>query len=402
MAGDQNGTIRRRCIFFVGGYDPKTPQAFFDRLAREMRRSEATWGVEASITQISAGSPDVGTATVATSKDDEWQVVTDFNFLGLDPITRTDMARPLALRVYRYLRAFFDYWLSGAAFSIFARSWRFGLYFLYPFAVTAFLFLAVLFASSAILRLAGADVPGAPVVIALLALLPLLATLGERWSATHLMDLWSFSLEYLRGRRPKAEALMERYAQLAVETVKAGDFDEVVFVGHSTGGGLILDLAARAIKADPELAQRAPHVCLLTLGSTALKFGLHPAAAAFRDRVQSLVDEPRLKWWEFQCMMDVINFYRTDPVIEMGLRPRPRDASPRFPMTYRIHLRDMLDPAAYKRIKRRFFRIHYQFIFANTLQYYYDFFMICFGPNPLSAISSVAVIDIPAEQKADS
>lgn len=266
-------TVRSRCVFFIGGYERKTPKAFFERLAREMRHFQATWGVDTSTTDISTLSADVSGVTVVASEADAWRVTTEFRFLSLDSIVATDNARYLPVRVFRYLVAFFDYWLSGAAFSIFAKSWRFGLYFLYPFVMTAFFFLAVLLISSAILRFAGVQAPGLPALIALLALFPLLATLGKRWSVTHLMDLWSFSLEYVRGRRPETETLMERYAAIVAETVNARQFDEILFVGHSTGGGLILDIAARSLKAAPDLARRGAEVSLLTLGSTALKFG---------------------------------------------------------------------------------------------------------------------------------
>lgn len=398
---EQNGTIGRRCVFFIGGYEPKTPKAFFERIAREMRHFEATWDVEASMRDVSESSVDAGRATVvASSRAETWQVATEFHFLGLDTVVTSDAARPLPLRVFRYLVAFFDYWLTGTAFSIFARSWRFGLYFLYPFGVTVFFFLAALFTSSAVLRFAGIDVSGLPALIALLAVLPLLATLGKRWSVTHLMDLWSFSLEYVRGRRPEAEALLERYAKIATEATAARQFDEIIFVGHSTGGGLILDLAARSLKAAPDLARRAAEVGLLTLGSTALKFGLHPAGAAYRSKVQSLVDETPLNWSEFQCLIDVINFYGTNPVVDMGLKPRERSNSPAFPALRKVHLKDMLGQEAYRRIRGRFFRIHYQFISANRRKYYYDFFQICFGPFPMSAISGDPATTLFADGKA--
>jgi hypothetical protein len=394
FAGERNGTIRRRCVFFIGGYEAKTPTNFFDRLAREMRRFEATWGVETSMTDIALPLADVGSVTVASSSADAWQVTTEFQFFGLDSIVNADSARWLPVRVFRYLAAFLDYWLSGTAFSIFAKSWRFGLYFLYPFVVTVFFFLAVLLASSAVLRFAGIHTPGVPALIALLAVFPLLATVGKRWSVTHLMDLWSFSLEYIRGRRPEAEALMELYAAMAAETLNARQFDEVIFVGHSTGGGLILDVAARCLKADPGIARRDAEVTLLTLGSTALKFGLHPAAADYRTKVQSLVDEPTLKWAEFQCLMDVINFYKTDPVVDMGLRPRAQNGTHAFPVVRKIHLSRMIGRPGYKRIRGRFFRTHYQFVSANTRRYFYDFFLICFGPHPVSAIRDDARVEV--------
>lgn len=391
--------ISRRSVFFIGGYEPKTAQAFFERLRRGMRHFESTWGVEVSASDPSLYSPDAGMASVVASGPEGWRVTTDFHFLGLDSIVTQGFARPLHQRLLAYLRTFFDYWLSGTAFAIFARSWRFGLYFLYPFAVTCLFLLAVFFASRAVLDLAGIDVPGLSLVVALLALLPLLATLGNRWSVPHLMDLWSFSLQYLRGRRPDAEAMLRTYAGIVATAVKDGQYDEILFVGHSTGGGLILDLAARSLEADPSLASRA-EVSLLTLGSTALKFGLHPAAKPFRKKVQSLVDEPGLRWSEFQCLIDVINFYGTDPVREMGLKPRARDAATAFPLVRKIYLSAMMGPSEYQRMKGRFFRIHYQFISPNTQRYYYDFFMICFGPHLLSSVGGEPGVDIFPQQEA--
>jgi pimeloyl-ACP methyl ester carboxylesterase len=215
----------------------------------------------------------------------------------------------------------------------------------------------------------------------------LLSTVGARWSITHLMDLWSFSLNFLRGRRPDAEALMQRYAEAIVERAKAKAYDEILLVGHSTGGGLILDIAARCLRIDPEFAARSAEVSILTLGSTALKLGLHPAATRFRASVQDLVDDPRLKWAEFQCLTDAINFFRTDPVRDMKLRPRPAGGnSPPFPVVRHVRIRNMLEDATYRRIKHNFFRVHYQFVFGNTKRYFYDFFMICCGPQPLSAL----------------
>ena len=352
-----------------------------------MKRFEAIWQVQTSTAATPSASTDFGSVTVTASRGVDWQVTSDLHFFSLDSIVMKDFARPLPLRFFRYLVAFLDYWVTGTAFSIFAKSWRFGLYFLYPFVATALLFGASWFLADVALRALGVMWPGLPLLIALLALWPLLATLGKRWAVLHLMDLWSFSREYLRGRRPEAEALMQRFAAIVAETARTGTFDEIVLVGHSTGGGLILDIMSRGLQVDPDLAGRSPEVSLLTLGSTALKFGLHPAAKAFRQRVQALVDEQRLKWVEVQCMTDVINFFRTDPVKAMKLVPRKAGAQP-FPAVKKVRIRSIVDDATYRRIRRRPFRLHYQFIYANSRQrQFYDFYRICFGPIPLSVAS---------------
>jgi len=379
-------TISRRSVFFFGGYDPKTPEAFFQRLGREIARFERTWGVSASLSSIDVSSNgEVARTTIRTVADD-WVVETDFNFFVLDKIVLGDFARPLPLRLWKYVVTFLDYLATGTLFRLFRASWRFSFYLLYP------AIMIVLFAAAACLAAGWLSRSGLLPAKALLGpilglalFFGLLATLGKRWPITHLMDLWSFSRDYLRGRRPDAEALLKRCGEAIVARVRQREFDEILLVGHSTGGALILDAAADALKADPTFTARDAKVCLLTLGSTALKIGLHPAGNAFRRKVQTLVDDGRLNWVEIQSLTDAINFYKTDPVSEMKLKPRTvgEGTARPFPVVHQVRIRDMLDDATYKRIKRNFFRMHYQYVFGNTKRYFYDFFMICCGPLPL-------------------
>ncbi|OHX89434.1 lipase [Brucella abortus] len=370
--------VRRRAIFFIGGYDPKTPEAFFNRLLREIARFGALWDVKTQVSPVSENaSSEIGSVTIETRSAEGWSTQTDFNFLVLDKIVLADFARPLPVRLWKYLVAFADFVLSGTAFRFFARAWRFALYFLYPFLALVLFALAGWLAA----RLTAPWLGLAGWIVGLFVFFLALATLGNRWSTNHLMDLWSFSRDFMRGQRPDAEALMQRFAEEIDRRVAAGHYDEVIVIGHSTGGMLMLDVAARCLAADRAFATRAPKVVLLTLGSTALKAGYHPAAGKFRQDVQRLVDEPALEWCEVQCLTDVINFYKTDPVAEMKLK-RPADRA--FPLVRQVRIKDMLQPDIYRRIKRNFFRVHYQYVFGNTKAYWYDFFQICCGPASLS------------------
>lgn len=377
-------TIRRRGVFYVGGYDPKTPRAFFERLDKEGRRYAACWNVE-----VSRGPIDhmdgVARSTVSasgTSAAGPWRVESDVHFLSLEAIVQHDFADPLHERIGRYLATFADYVATGTMFAFFRTNWRFALYFLYPFVALvtfALVSLAPLFMALA-LGLQG-SVPLVAVLfgsLAAIVLVVLLRTAGRRWFVTHLMDLWSFSRLWVRQRRPDAERLFERYGRVTAQAVRAGGYDEVVLIGHSTGGALILEIAHAALRADPDLARHAPRTVLLTVGSTALKIGLHPAAHRFRERVQALHDAG-LDWVEYQSLVDIINFEGTDPVTEMGLE-RSRKT---FGLAQRVRIRDMLERETYRRIRRNVFRVHYQFVFANTRPYHYDFHSICFGPLSL-------------------
>ncbi|MBA8860982.1 hypothetical protein FHW19_002700 [Ochrobactrum anthropi] len=345
---------------------------------REIKRFETLWGVRSDVSNVSI-SPDCefGFVSIKTvPADDDWNTETDFNFLVLDKIVLADFDRPLPVRLAKYLVAFGDFVVTGTAFRFFAKAWRFGLYFLYPFLAAA-LFAA---AGYAVARWTVQWLSAVSWLLGLVVFSAALAVLGKRWSTNHLMDLWSFSLNFIRGRRQDAESLMQRFAAGIVERITAKHYDEVILIGHSTGGMLMLDVAARCLAIDPEFSSRAPKVTVLTLGSTALKAGYHPAGGHFREGVQRLVDDGKIDWVEIQCLTDAINFYKTDPVAEMGLKREPQRP---FPVTKTVRMKEMLQPEIYKRVKRNLFRVHYQYVFGNTKPYWYDFFQICCGPISL-------------------
>jgi pimeloyl-ACP methyl ester carboxylesterase len=378
--------ICRRSVFLIGGYDPKTPAAFFDRLATELKRFEQTWEVTASMSPVSVSSDgEIGTVEIEAASQD-WRVATHFGFLILDKIVLKDFSRPLYVRLFKYLSAFNDYALSGTYFRTIRKAWRFALYFSYPHAMTtSFAIVSILAGYWVATLFPPLSIPaGVATAVAVFTLL--LSYLGHRWWVTHLMDLWSFSLNFLRGRRPDAEALLDRFAEAIVAHATASPADELILVGHSTGGGLILDVAARCLAIDPRFTERSGRTAVLTVGSTALKLGMHPAATAFRSRVQTLIDDPRLAWVDVQSRIDLVNFYNSNPVADMGLTPRIKDMPKGlpFPLTRIVRIDEMLEAATYKRIRWSPFRLHYQYVFGNTKRYFYDFFMICCGPVPLA------------------
>lgn len=309
------------------------------------------------------------------------RVSSNIHFFVWNDIVLRDFSRPTWLRVASYVVTFADYLLSGTFFRMTAQAWRFSLYFLYP-AMMLLLFSSL--AGGIALGIGRSGLPAAGwlgFALGVLVLYGLLRYSGRRWFVLHLMDLWTFSRNHLRGKRTDAEAHIARFAQAVVAQAQTGQDDEIVLVGHSTGGALILEIAAAALALDPHLGQRGPRINVLTVGSTALKIGLHPAARAFRARVQTLVDAPAIQWIECQAQTDIVNFYRTHPAAAMGLHVPGDECKPQVHL---VRVRDMLQAEVYKRFKYNIFRVHYQFIMANTQRYAYDFFMMCCGERFLS------------------
>src|SRR5690606_5806303 len=119
----------------------------------------------------------------------------------------------------KYLRAFADLVSSGALFRYFAWNWRFGVYTLFPF-VMLLVFAAIGLAVGGLVwslemplsaplagPLSGPLAGAAGLLAGSLAFVLCIVVLGRRWPVLHLMDLWSFSVDFLHGRRSDAEAL---------------------------------------------------------------------------------------------------------------------------------------------------------------------------------------------------
>lgn len=364
--------VKSRAVFFIGGYDPKSPEAFFKRLEREGQRFETLWDVDLTHSALTTIQPDQTKQTVsAHSREDNWQVKTDFHFLGLDDVVLKDFDASPLTRLARYGGTVFGYFASGTAFFFARHAWRFFLYFLYP--VLALLLCATIATVLGVAAMEYNEAMGTLVAAGTFALG--VWALKRKTSVFHLMDLWTFSHQFLLQQRPDMDAKLDQLADTISNTLEAEDHDEILLIGHSTGGALMLDCAARCHTRSPGYGDHSHKVTILTLGSTALKIGAHPKAGWFRDGLADLFANTKTRWVEYQCLTDAINFYRTDPAQLMGFST---------PITIRsIKIRRMLDAKTYQRIKRNLFRVHYQFVFGNTRRYHYDFPAICFGPAPL-------------------
>jgi len=151
------------------------------------------------------------------------------------------------------------------------------------------------------------------------------------------------------------------------------DLDEILITGHSLGAVLAIDLLDRALRLNPKLGQGRTRVVLLSIGSSIPKIALHRGATRFRAAIERVANAPSIFWAEYQALTDVMNFYKVDPVAGMGVAGRS-------PVLRQVRVRAMLDPAAYRLIRRNFFRVHCQFVSANDRRAAYDYFMLVCGP----------------------
>ena len=360
------GQVRKRWVFHVPGYDPATPAAVKQRFARELRRFEQTWSVQASVSD--SGADD---SWRIDASGPNWKVETQYRLVVWDDVIGAARRKPMWSRIPQGLLAFCDFMVRALPQYLRA-NWRYAGFFLYP--LVMFSVLAALAVSSGILaaNTTGSSFLGIALAIGFFALLwqwP-----GRRLYLHLLFDDWIFSRGYVRNGDPAVEAKLDRVARDLIEATRAASADEVVVIGHSLGAVLAIELLDRALKLEPALGRKGARIALISVGSSILKIGLHSAAAPFRAAAERVASAPGIFWGDYQAIADVMNFYKRDPLTAMGLPTRD------VPLVRMVRIRHMLDPAIYQRIRYRPLRMHLQFVSGNNLRNTYDYFMLVCGP----------------------
>jgi hypothetical protein len=363
--------VTRRLVYHISGYDfTMTVEALQRRFVRELRRFEGTWSITSSVTPpvISADE----TALDVDTNGPNWRVRTSYRFFRWDDVIAADGRKPLWQRVIAGLIAFFDYVIGGALWGYVRTNWRYALFFLYPYLLFAALVAIAWLVGSAAGRLVGSSLAGIAVAIA--AFLALMHWPARWLLLPQLFDDWAFARTYIRGGEPVIEERLDRIARELSTAAQAGDVDEIIVIGHSLGAVLAIDLVDRALRFDPQLGTTGARIAILSVGSSILKIGLHRGARRFHAAVSRVASAPGIFWAEYQALTDVMNFYKTDPVAAMKL------TAATHPLIRTVRIKNMLDPAIYKRIRRNFFRVHCQFVSGNDRRAPYDFFMLMCGP----------------------
>ena len=280
--------------------------------------------------------------------------------------------RPTWWRLPIGLLAFIDFVVGGALWGYARTSWRYALFFLYPYLLLLMMVLISCYAGELAARATGSIAIG----IAAAVLAFILLYLGtKRWTYISIaLDDWIFSRRYIRGRDPELERRLDAVAEEIIAADRAGAVDEILLLGHSLGAVLAVDALDRALQRKPDLGSGGPRLALVTAGSSILKIGLHRAAGRLRDALVRVSRAPGLFWVDYQALADVMNFYRADPVRECGLQPTGR------PIIRSVRIRHMLQPASYSRVRRNLYRVHCQFVSANASRAVYDYFMFVCGP----------------------
>ena len=375
--------VRRRTVFYIGGFDPKGA-AHYHALYRDEAAKQAL---------VSGLNIDVGKRQKSANGNAFWSlqapgldgtnVQTRYEIMRWDDIVRQHWPRNQVRLVWDMLTTTALNLRTGALWHMFKLSWPPVIALVAPVA----LLLAVLLGAPLLAWSMFAALQGLGGLLAALAAAGTLCgalwaglKLQQKYSMLWMMRSYAFTAEQARGQVPALDERLAEHARTLLAAVASGQTDEVLLVAHSSGSIMAASVLAKALQLDPALGRQSAQnttVSLLTLGQWIPLLGCLPQASAFRAELQRLASADGVDWIDFGAPPDGCCFALVDPIAACGVVPtvahtdRPKLLSPRFA--------DMFAAPDYAALRRDRFRIHFQYLMASERAVPYDFFAITAG-----------------------
>ena len=369
--------VSRRRVFYIPGFDPAPPRRY-----RELYRKEAKAQAAVSDYAIELGARH-GKGPFGwsvTSIMDGHEARTEFEVLVWSDIVRASMGGGVLGTYGQMLRTAWIYVSTGALFRLMRLRKGPVIAALYP--------IVVLMAE---LVVAGLVAVGAGMAVNLI--LPasfgwiigagvagLILTAFQRFDsaifAYYLMQDYAFTAQ-LRGAYPPA--LEQRLAVFrgAIAEALAGDCDEVLVVGHSSGVHLAVSVLADILRGGGTLVPLG----FLSLGQVVPMVSFLPTAYRLRNDLHFLSVCKGLTWIDVTAPGDGCAFALCDPVAVTGVAAPGKC----WPLVISAAFTQTLSDGRWKALRWRFFRLHFQYLCAFDRPGDYDYFRITAGPQSLAA-----------------
>jgi hypothetical protein len=217
--------------------------------------------------------------------------------------------------------------------------------------------------------------------VAVWAVLEAFRRLDRRVFAYYLMHDYAFTASRNGAYPPALEARLAAFLARLGAALDSGA-DEVLVVGHSSGVHLAVSLVADAIRAG--LPDPRPALALLSLGQAVPMASFLPGAGRLRADLALLAASAELTWVDVSAPGDGCSFALCDPVAVTGVAPENQ----RWPLVLSAAFSQTLSAARWAALRRRFFRLHFQYLCAfDNLpgrRGDYDYFRITAGPMTLA------------------
>jgi len=204
--------------------------------------------------------------------------------------------------------------------------------------------------------------------------------LDNRFFAYYLLHDYAFSAQFYGANPPALQARMQAFGAQIFKALN-GDVDEVLVVGHSSGAHLAVSVLADLLRRH-DLDPKGPKLAFLTLGHVVPMVSFLPKADQLRADLNYLCQQDCLTWVDVTAPGDGCTFALCDPVGVSGVAPQTGQI---WPLVISAAFTQSLSPEFYASIKRRYFRLHFQYLCAFDRPQDYDYFQITAGPMTLAS-----------------
>ncbi|HMO08982.1 MAG TPA: hypothetical protein PKD10_15255 [Paracoccaceae bacterium] len=380
----------RRRVFYIPGYDPFHPRRYRELYRKEGAAQAALSGYELRLLPRRGGTPQ---GWRVESTVDGHRALAAVEVLVWSDLVRGSMDQGIAQTYGQLGRTAWIYIASGALFRLMRLRKGPVIAALYPVVVLlAQLGLALLAGWLAVRGLIWV-MPGladtgrgqlallvvAGIVVGLV--LHGFRRIDNRLMAHYLMHDFAYSAQGMGADPPDLSARIAAFGA-RIRTALAEDWDEVLVVGHSSGAHIGVTLLADLLRAGLPDGPR-PALSFLTLGQVVPMVSFLPRADRLRADLALMSAQPDVFWVDVTAPGDGCSFALCDPVAVSGVAPPDK----RWPLVVSAAFTQTLRPETWKRLRRRFFRLHFQYLCAFDAlpgrPWDYDYFRITAGPRTL-------------------
>lgn len=370
--------VLRRRVFYIPGYDPYPPRRYRELYRREGALQAEISGYDLSIRQR-VGAPGYGWHV--SGNIDGVPVESEVDVLTWSDLVKSSMDRGILATYLLLFKTVWIYLSTGVLRRLMLLRKGPVIAAIYPIAMllgqaALALFLAwlvgALFSALTLPKLGW--IAGIPVFILIIRWF---AANDSRFFAYYLMHDFAFSAGLYGKNPPELEARLKEFKN-RISAAMASDVDEVLVVGHSSGAHLGVHVLADLIRTTP--AKDRPTLGFLTLGQVVPMVSFLPDAARLRADLHFLSMSKRLSWVDVSAPGDGCSFALCDPVAVSGVAP----AQKRWPLVFSAAFTQTLSPEKQDQLKRRYFRLHFQYLCAFDRPNDYDYFQITAGPVTLA------------------
>jgi hypothetical protein len=368
----------RRKVFYIPGYDP-----FPARRYRELYRKESERQSEISAYEIGMFPGERSDGWRVASLMDGRVTETEIEVLRWSDIVQGSMNQGIVATYGQMLRTAWIYLSTGTFRRLFWLSKGPMVAALYPVAMLLVQLLLAVVAGWLLGGIAAAFtwpvvgwIVGLPVAVAVLRGF---RRIDGKLYAYYLMHDYAFSAGR-RGATPPELAAREEDFASRIAAALVDDVDEVLVVGHSSGATIAVAVLARLVREEIAGDGERPVLSLLTLGQSIPMVSFLPEAKQLRADLRLLSEQAHLPWVDVSAPGDGCSFALADPVAVSGVG---REGKP-WPLVMSAAFTQTLAPETLAKLKRRYFRLHFQYLCAFDRPADYDYFRITAGPLTLA------------------